>query len=167
MLPAAPGNGAADDKGIYYFVPKMVRYYLGEEPVLHNAPTYLPFYKEDLDYTLANLNKLVVKDVAEAGGYGVVFGRELTQEKLAELAGMIKREPRRFIAQEVIDFKDLPVMENGVQAERKADLRAFVLMGAEIRIHGYYRIKQDEPPVLAGALSGKGLHNFKSNAQYV
>lgn len=130
----APGNGAADDKGIYYFVPKMVRYYLDEEPVLHNAPTYLPFYKEDLDYTLANLNKLVVKDVAEAGGYGVVFGENLTKEKLAELAGTIKREPRRFIAQEVIDFKDLPIMENGQQVMRKADLRAFVLTGAETMV---------------------------------
>ena len=61
----------------------------------------------------------------------MVFGRELTREKLAELAGMIKREPRRFIAQEVIDFKDLPVMENGVQAERKADLRAFVVNSSQ------------------------------------
>lgn len=155
----APGNGAADDKGIYYFVPKMVRYYLGEEPVLHNAPTYLPFYKEDLDYTLANLNKLVVKDVAEAGGYGVVFGRELTQEKLAELAGMIKREPRRFIAQEVIDFKDLPVMENGVQAERKADLRAFVLTGAETKVwpSGLTRFSREPDSFVVNSSQGGGF----------
>lgn len=154
-----PGNGAADDKGIYYFVPKMVRYYLGEEPVLHNAPTYLPFYKEDLDYTLANLNKLVVKDVAEAGGYGVVFGRELTQEKLTELAGMIKREPRRFIAQEVIDFKDLPVMENGVQAERKADLRAFVLTGAETKVwpSGLTRFSREPDSFVVNSSQGGGF----------
>lgn len=120
---------------------------------------YLPFYKEDLDYTLANLNKLVVKDVAEAGGYGVVFGRELTQEKLAELAGMIKREPRRFIAQEVIDFKDLPVMENGVQAERKADLRAFVLTGAETKVwpSGLTRFSREPDSFVVNSSQGGGF----------
>ena len=117
------------------------------------------FYKEDLDYTLANLNKLVVKDVAEAGGYGVVFGRELTQEKLAELAGMIKREPRRFIAQEVIDFKDLPVMENGVQAERKADLRAFVLTGAETKVwpSGLTRFSREPDSFVVNSSQGGAL----------
>lgn len=71
----APGNGVADDKGIYYFVPKMIRYYLGEEPILKNAPTYLPFYEEDREYCLANIERLVIKDVAEAGGYGVLFAK--------------------------------------------------------------------------------------------
>lgn len=116
-LPAC--DGFTPPKGIYYFVPKMIRYYLGEEPILQNAPTYLPFYEQDRSYVLANLEKLVVKDVAEAGGYGVVFGRDLTQEKRADLADLIKREPRRFIAQEVIDFKDLPIMENGREVPRK------------------------------------------------
>lgn len=155
----APGNGAADDKGIYYFVPEMVRYYLGEEPVLHNAPTYLPFYKKDLDYTLANLGKLVVKDVAEAGGYGVVFGRDLTQEKLEELAALIKREPRRFIAQEVIDFKDLPIMENSVQVERKADLRAFVLTGAETKVwpSGLTRFSREPDSFVVNSSQGGGF----------
>jgi uncharacterized circularly permuted ATP-grasp superfamily protein len=72
----APGNGIADDKGIYYFVPKMIRYYLKEEPILQNAPTYLPFYPEDMKYVLDNFDNLVLKDVAEAGGYGVVFGSD-------------------------------------------------------------------------------------------
>ena len=64
----APGNGIADDKGIYYFVPKMIKYYLGEEPIFKNAPTYLPFYDEDRKYVLDNLEKLVIKYVSEAGG---------------------------------------------------------------------------------------------------
>ncbi len=63
------GNGVADDKGIYYFVPKMIRYYLGEEPILKNAPTYLCFYEKDRKYTLEHFDDLVIKDVAEAGGY--------------------------------------------------------------------------------------------------
>lgn len=105
----APGNGVADDKGIYYFVPKMIKYYLGEEPILKNAPTYLPFYEDDRKYVLDNIGKLVIKDVAEAGGYGVVFGSDLSAEKLEEFRQTIIREPRRFIAQEVIDFCDLPI----------------------------------------------------------
>ena len=123
----APGNGVADDKGIYYYVPKMIRYYLDQEPVLKNAPTYLPFYEEDFRYVMENLSALVVKDVSEAGGYGVVFGRDLAADKLEELRQLITREPRRFIAQEVIDFIDLPVMDGGQTVPRKADLRAFVL----------------------------------------
>lgn len=78
----APGNGVADDKGIYYFVPKMIRYYLNEEPILKNAPTYLPFYEEDQKYVLEHLQDLVIKDVSEAGEYGVVFGRDMTKGEL-------------------------------------------------------------------------------------
>ena len=125
------GNGVADDKGIYYFVPKMISYYLGEEAILSNAPTYLPFYPEDQRYVLEHLDTLVVKDVAEAGGYGVVFGSGLTAQQRQELAGTIAAQPRRFIAQEVIDFQDLPILEDGEQVERKADLRAFVLSSGE------------------------------------
>src|SRR5574344_2689065 len=116
------GNGVADDKGIYYFVPKMVKYYLGEESILQNAPTYLPYFKEDYDYVMANIDKLVIKDVSEAGGYGVVFGSELAPDKLQELKGLIERYPRRWIAQEVVDFKDLEILEDGELVWRKADL---------------------------------------------
>jgi len=123
----APGNGIADDKGIYYFVPKMIRYYLNEEPILSNAPTYLPYYEEDMKYTLDNFDNLVLKDVAEAGGYGVVFGSKMTKEEKATFIDLLKKEPRRFIAQEVIDFLDLDIMENGEFLPRKADLRAYVL----------------------------------------
>lgn len=77
----APGNGIADDKGIYYFVPKMIEYYLGEKPILKNAPTYLPFYEDDFKYVMENFENLVIKDVAEAGGYGVIFGSSLSKEE--------------------------------------------------------------------------------------
>ena len=116
----APGNGVADDKGIYYFVPKMIRYYLEQEPILKNAPTYLPFYDEDRKYVLDNLEKLVIKDVAEAGGYGVIFGNELSSEKLSEMKKLIEKESRRFIAQEVVDFQDMEVMEGGGQSAQKS-----------------------------------------------
>ena len=121
------GNGVADDKGIYYFVPKMVKYYLDEEPILQNAPTYLPYFKEDYDYVLQNIRKLVIKDVSEAGGYGVVFGSDLSDDKLEELKQLVIKFPRRWIAQEVVDFKDLELLEDGKLVWRKADLRAFVV----------------------------------------
>lgn len=130
----APGNGIADDKGIYYFVPKMIEYYLNEKPILKNAPTYLPYFEEDRKYVLEHLDKLVIKDVAEAGGYGVIFGKDLSPDELENMRQLIIRESRRFIAQEVIDFKDLSIVEGDGMVERKADLRAFVLYGEEIKV---------------------------------
>ena len=130
----APGNGIADDKGIYYFVPKMIEYYLHEKPILKNAPTYLPFYDEDFQYVMDNFDKLVIKDVAEAGGYGVVFGSSLSPEKREEFKETVRKERRRFIAQEVIDFLDIDIMDNNEIVPRKADLRAFVLSGKETKI---------------------------------
>lgn len=112
----------------------MITYYLNEQPILQNAPTYLPYYKEDYQYILDNIAKLVIKDVSEAGGYGVVFGRDLSPEKLAELKQLIIDEPRRWIAQEVIDFKDLEIQEGDERVERKADLRAFVISGEQTRV---------------------------------
>ncbi len=102
----APGNGIADDKGIYYFVPEMTRFYLGEEPILKNAPTYLPYFEKDMKYVLENIGTLVIKDVAEAGGYGVQFGSKLTALQQDDLKMLIKKDPRRFIAQELVEFFD-------------------------------------------------------------
>ncbi len=130
----APGNGVADDKGIYYFVPKMIEYYLKEKPILHNAPTYLPYYDDDYKYVLANFDKLVIKDVAEAGGYGVFFGNTLSPEKKAEFLLKLQKERRRFIAQEIIDFKDLEILDGTELVGRKADLRVFVLSGKTTRV---------------------------------
>jgi len=157
----AIGNGVADDKGIYYFVPKMVKYYLNEEPILQNAPTYLPYYQEDYDYILNNIEKLVIKDVAEAGGYGVVFGRDLTPEKLEELKQLIIAEPRRWIAQEVIDFKDLTVLtKEGEYSPRKADLRAFVVSGKDttkVWASGLTRFASDPASFVVNSSQGGGF----------
>lgn len=155
----APGNGVADDKGIYYFVPKMIKYYLGEEPILKNAPTYLPFYEEDRKYVLDNLEKLVVKDVSEAGGYGVVFGRDMTKERLSDWRKLITEQSRRFIAQEVIDFIDLEVAENGETVMRKADLRAFVLSGDKTRVwaSGLTRFSRQADSFVVNSSQGGGF----------
>ena len=155
----AVGNGVADDKGIYYFVPKMVRYYLNEEPILQNAPTYLPYFKEDSDYVLSNIEKLVIKDVSEAGGYGVVFGSTLTDKKLEELKQLIKDEPRRWIAQEVIDFKDLQILEGEELVWRKADLRAFVISGESTKVwkSGLTRFSRNPDSFVVNSSQGGGF----------
>ena len=127
----APGNEVAGDKGIYYFVPKMIKYYLGEEPILQNAPTYLPYYEEDMKYILEHFDGLVLKDIAEAGGYDDVFVNQMSAEEKEKFLALLRREPRRFIAQEIIDFKDIDILENGMRTPRKADLRAFVFMADE------------------------------------
>lgn len=155
----AIGNGVADDKGIYYFVPKMVEYYLGEKPILQNAPTYLPYFKEDYNYVLANIQKLVIKDVSEAGGYGVVFGKDLSKKKLAELKNLIVEQPRRWIAQEVIDFKDLEILEDDGLVWRKADLRAFVVSGLETKVwrSGLTRFSRNPDSFVVNSSQGGGF----------
>lgn len=156
----APGNGVADDKGIYYFVPKMIKYYLGEEAVLSNAPTYLPFYEDDMKYVLDNFDNLVIKDVAEAGGYGVVFGNSLTKEKKVDFINLLKNEPRRFIAQEIIDFYDLDILdEDGSRVPRKADLRAFVLTDSTTKVwaSGLTRFSRNPDSFIVNSSQGGGF----------
>ena len=155
----APGNGVADDKGIYYFVPRMIKYYLGEEPVLKNAPTYLPYYEEDMQYVLENFDRLVLKDVAEAGGYGVVFGSSMTKQQKADFIELLKKEPRRFIAQEVIDFKDIDIFEKGEMVPRKADLRAFVVMAEEPMVwhSGLTRFSRNPDSFIVNSSQGGGF----------
>lgn len=153
------GNGIADDKGIYYFVPRMIRYYLDEEPILQNAPTYLPFYQEDMDYVLEHFDSLVLKDVAEAGGYGVVFGDSMTRQQKEDFITLLKQEPRRFIAQEVIDFMDLDIMDQGEIVPRKADLRAFVLMAEEPLVwkSGLTRFSRNPDSFIVNSSQGGGF----------
>lgn len=155
----APGNGVADDKGIYYFVPKMIGYYLEEEPILHNAPTFLPYFPEDMAYTMEHIGELVIKDVAEAGGYGVVFGENLSATELEKLREVIRQEPRRFIAQTVIDFQDLPIWEEGEQVMRKADLRAFVLTGDKVKVwpSGLTRFSRNPDSFVVNSSQGGGF----------
>jgi uncharacterized circularly permuted ATP-grasp superfamily protein len=155
----ALGNGVADDKGIYYFVPKMVKYYLDETPVLQNAPTYLPYYEKDYRYILDHLEKLVIKDVSEAGGYGVLFGRDMDEEKLKEMKQLIVDNPRRWIAQEVIDFKDLEILEGDERVERKADLRAFVISGKETKVwkSGLTRFSRNPDSFVVNSSQGGGF----------
>ncbi|MDD2357676.1 MAG: circularly permuted type 2 ATP-grasp protein [Thiovulaceae bacterium] len=155
----AIGNGVADDKGIYYFVPKMIQYYLGEEPILKNAPTYLPYFAKDKEYIFNNIEKLVIKDVAEAGGYGVLFGHTMTKIQLDDLKKIIEAEPRRFIAQELIEFYDEQCYLNQELVARKADFRAYVVMGEDIKVWqcGLTRYALEEGNYLVNSSQGGGF----------
>lgn len=155
----APGNGVADDKGIYYFVPKMIHYYLNEEPILQNAPTYLPYYEKDMEYVLEHFDDMVLKDVAEAGGYGVVFADKMTKKEKEDFIDLLKQEPRRFIAQEVIDFLDIEIMERNGTVPRKADLRAFVLIADEPMVwkSGLTRFSRNPDSFIVNSSQGGGF----------
>jgi uncharacterized circularly permuted ATP-grasp superfamily protein len=155
----AVGNGIADDKGIYYFVPKMIDYYLGETALLSNAPTYLPWFEQDRRFVLDNLHRLVIKDVAEAGGYGVLFGDKLTQQQLSDLALHIIAEPRRFIAQERIEFYDIPTFVDGKIEPRKSDLRMYIVHGEEINVWagGLTRFAREAGNYLVNSSQGGGF----------
>jgi uncharacterized circularly permuted ATP-grasp superfamily protein len=124
------GNGVADDKGVYPYVPRMIDYYLGEEPILPNAQTYLPWEPGELEHIIENLGDLVVKPVAEAGGKGIVFGPSSDEETLDQLARTVRADPRGYIAQDVIQLSTHPTFTVSGLAPRHVDLRPFVLSGA-------------------------------------
>ena len=133
-LANAPGTGVADDKSVYAYVPDMVRYYLGEEPILLNVDTRLCRRPEDLEYTLDNLQDLVVKRVGESGGYGMLIGPHSTPEERAEYAEQVRADPAGFISQPVLDLSRSPCLIDGRIEPRHVDLRPFVLNGRETRI---------------------------------
>ncbi len=155
----AIGNGVADDKGIYYFVPKMIEYYLGETPLMHNAPTYLPYFEEDYKYIFDNMERLVIKDVAEAGGYGVMFGHSMSKIQLEDLKTIVRANPRRFIAQELIEFYDEKCYMNNDLTDRKADFRAYVVMGKDVKVWecGLTRYAMEAGNYLVNSSQGGGF----------
>jgi uncharacterized circularly permuted ATP-grasp superfamily protein len=127
----APGTGVADDKLIYAYVPAMIRYYLDEEPIIENVPTYLCQRPDDQAYVLEHLGELVVKAVAEAGGYGMLIGPHATGDEIAEFAIKIKANPRNYIAQPTLDLSTVPSLSNGELYPCHVDLRPYVLRGKE------------------------------------
>jgi uncharacterized circularly permuted ATP-grasp superfamily protein len=123
----AVGNGVADDKLVYTYVPDLVRFYLGEEPILPNVPTYRLSEPDDLAYTLAHLEELVVKPVDGAGGKGLVIGPKASREKIARLREQVQRDPRGWIAQPVVMLSTVPTLIDGELQPRHVDLRPFAV----------------------------------------
>ena len=134
-LANAVGTGVADDKSIYPYVPEMVRFYLGEEPILNNVPTYMLREPDDLAYTLAHLPELVVKEVHGAGGYGMLVGPAATKAEIEEFRQRILAAPEKYIAQPTLSLSTCPTFVDAGIAPRHIDLRPFVLSGGkEIRM---------------------------------
>jgi uncharacterized circularly permuted ATP-grasp superfamily protein len=123
----APGTGIADDKVIYAYVPKMIRYYLGEEPILPNVPTYLCWDDRDREHVLEHLPELVVKAANEAGGYGMLIGPHSTKEEQSQFASLIRDNPRNYIAQPTLSLSRVPVIAGDGYEGRHVDLRPYIL----------------------------------------
>jgi len=130
----ALGNGVADDKAVYALVPKIIRYYLDEDPILPNVETYLCGDDSQRGYVLANLEKLVVKTVDGSGGYGMLIGPESTSTEREDFKRRITARPRSFIAQPVVALSVQPVLDGGRLRRTHQDLRPFVLTGPDVTV---------------------------------
>jgi uncharacterized circularly permuted ATP-grasp superfamily protein len=157
-LANAPGNGVADDKVIYAYVPDMIRYYEGAEPILPNVPTYLCWRDADRGYVLANLEKLVVKSANESGGYGMLVGPHSTAAERAEFAAKIQANPRNFIAQPTLALSRVPTIVEDHFEGRHIDLRPYVLCGSEIYVlpGGLTRVAMRQGSLVVNSSQGGG-----------
>ncbi len=155
----APGTGVADDKAVYAYVPDMIRYYLGEEPLLNNVPTYLLSRKEDRAFVLEHLSELVVKETSLSGGYGMLIGPAATAKELAAFREAIIAHPERYIAQTTMMLSRAPVMQCGAMAPRHIDLRAFALMGSDLHVipGGLTRVAMKEGSLVVNSSQGGGV----------
>jgi hypothetical protein len=131
-LANAIGTGVADDKSMYPYVPEMIRFYLGEEPILKNVPTYLLSKADDLKYVMANLDTLVVKEAQGSGGYGMLVGPTATTEERERYRRRVLDSPERFIAQPTLSLSCVPTFCGDALADRHVDLRPYVLSGADV-----------------------------------
>ncbi|MEY4122254.1 MAG: hypothetical protein RLZZ457_1092 [Pseudomonadota bacterium] len=154
----AVGTGIADDKSIYPYVPQMIEFYLGEKPILNNVPTFQCRKKEDLDYTLANLDKLVVKEVHGAGGYGMLVGPAATKAEIEEFRQVLIAKPEGYISQPTLSLSSCPTyVESGI-APRHIDLRPFVLSGKHVQMvpGGLTRVALKEGSLVVNSSQGGG-----------
>jgi uncharacterized circularly permuted ATP-grasp superfamily protein len=133
-LANAVGTGVADDKVIYYFVPRIIEYYLGQDPILPNVPTYLASEESDRKFILENLPELVVKAANESGGYGMLMGPSASKDEISAFKDKIIENPRNFIAQPVVSLSRSPTWCEGNMEGRHIDLRPYIVYGEDVKI---------------------------------
>ncbi len=158
-LANAPGAGVADDKVVYAYVPEIIRYYLGEEPLIPNVETYLCYDDEQREYVLANLDKLVVKPANESGGYGMLIGPHSTRKERETFAELIKANPRNYIAQPTLALSTAPTLVGKNKIEpRHLDLRPFVLQGRDsyVTTGGLTRVAMKKGSLVVNSSQGGG-----------
>jgi uncharacterized circularly permuted ATP-grasp superfamily protein len=154
----AIGTGIADDKSVYPYVPDMIRFYLGEEPIIGNIPTWILRRPDELAHVLAHLPELVVKEVHGAGGYGMLIGPASTREQIEDFRRKIIAHPERYIAQPTLALSTSPTFTERGLAPRHIDLRPFVLSGREITIvpGGLTRVALREGSLVVNSSQGGG-----------
>lgn len=154
----APGAGVADDKVVYAFVPEIIKYYLDEEALLPNVPSYLCMRDNERQYVLDNLDKLVVKPANESGGYGMLIGPYSTPKERAEFAERIKKDPRNYMAQPTLSLSTAPTLFNGVMEPRHVDLRPFILSGPQtyVTTGGLTRVALTKGSLVVNSSQGGG-----------
>src|SRR5215203_3347708 len=155
----AVGTGVADDKAVYPHVPDMIRFYLSEEPILANVPTYLMADREQRETAMGRLDQMVVKPTSESGGKGVFIGPAAGEEELARQADVVRREPERWIAQELVHLSTVPTAgPDGTLAPRHVDLRPFAVFGEDIHIvpGGLTRVALREGSMIVNSSQGGG-----------
>ena len=152
------GTGLADDKAVYAYVPRMIRYYLGEDPILPNVETFLLDEEKERQHVLTNLDKLVVKAVGESGGYGMLIGPHSTAKQREEFATRIAANPRNYIAQPTLDFSRAPCLFGDRLEPRHVDLRPYVLYGDKVRIvpGGLTRVALEKGSLVVNSSQGGG-----------
>ena len=152
------GTGLADDKAIYAYVPRMIRYYLNEEPILPNVETFLLSEEKDRRHVLANLDELVVKAVGESGGYGMLIGPHASTRQREEFARQIEANPRNYIAQPTLDFSRAPCFIGDRLEPRHVDLRPYILFGDKINIvpGGLTRVALEKGSLVVNSSQGGG-----------
>ncbi|MEM9473906.1 MAG: circularly permuted type 2 ATP-grasp protein [Pseudomonadota bacterium] len=158
-LASAPGAGVADDKAIYTFVPEMIRFYLGEEPILNNVQTWQCAKPDDFAYVMDNLPELVVKEVHGSGGYGMLVGPRSTREQIAAFADKLRERPDNYIAQPTLSLSTCPTfVEEGI-APRHVDLRPYCLVGEQVNLvpGGLTRVALTEGSLVVNSSQGGGV----------
>ncbi|RZK18203.1 MAG: circularly permuted type 2 ATP-grasp protein, partial [Hymenobacter sp.] len=155
----AMGNGVADDKAVYCYVPDMIRYYLNEEPILKNVPTYQLADPEHRELVFGQMEKMVIKRTNESGGYGMLIGSAATEAEMADFRQAILGDPRSFIAQPIISLSSTPCYIDGKLQPRRIDLRPFALCGPsgiDIVPGGLTRVALREGSLIVNSSQGGG-----------
>ena len=157
-LANAPGTGIADDKAVYAYVPAMIRFYLAEDPILENVPTYLCSDETQKKHVLANLDKLVVKPTGESGGYGILIGPAASIAERELVADRVRRNPRGYVAQPMLNLSTVPTLVDGELHPRHVDLRPFVLCSDDVYVMpgGLTRVALEEGSMVVNSSQGGG-----------
>jgi uncharacterized circularly permuted ATP-grasp superfamily protein len=154
----APGAGVADDKVVYAYVPDMIRYYLDQDAILPNVPTYLCMDDKQREHVLANLENMVVKPANESGGYGMMVGPAASKRMHREFAALIKKNPRNYIAQPTLSLSTVPTLCDGEIEPRHVDLRPFILSGDSMHVTrgGLTRVALNKGSLVVNSSQGGG-----------